>query len=302
MGKDPEIDLTQTLREFALERLDVDLMGVAPAERLEDGPEGGRPTDYMPTARSVVVLAAKIPDAAVEVAGHYDEPGKTLGPYMWYGYVVPNWDLSSAASRLAKFLESRGYQGASLPAHRPQLQIWKPSRLFPSTCGDSRRPWRTRLQRPGTHPAVRTKTETGLDRHGCASRALAHVRRAQALPAGVLRTSVRQGLPHQGNDRTSIAHHRRKDFPTGAAAPHQMQVAVRRGRLPQDQGRDPARPHGRGLPGRTELDETSPARHGFESVHVRPAMRGLHLSVSGAAVRGLRRVTPVRRSGAAGPR
>ena len=115
MGKDPEIDLTQSLREFALERLDVDLMGVAPAERLEEGPEGGRPTDYMPTARSVIVLAAKIPDAAVEVAGHYDEPGKTLGPYMWYGYVVPNWDLSSAASRLAKFLEVRGYKALPFP-------------------------------------------------------------------------------------------------------------------------------------------------------------------------------------------
>ena len=115
MGKDPDIDLTQSLREFALERLDVDLMGVAPAERLEEGPEGGRPTDYMPTARSVIVLAAKIPDAAVEVAGHYDEPGKTLGPYMWYGYVVPNWDLSSAASRLAKFLEAKGYKALPFP-------------------------------------------------------------------------------------------------------------------------------------------------------------------------------------------
>lgn len=106
-----EADLTRDLRQFALERLEVDLLGVSPAERLSGGPEGGRPTDYLPQARSVVVLALKIPDAAVEVAGHYDEPGKTLGPYMWYGYVVPNWDLSSAASRLAKFLEARGFKG-----------------------------------------------------------------------------------------------------------------------------------------------------------------------------------------------
>lgn len=42
------------------------------------------------------MLAAKIPDAAVEVAGRHDKQGKTLGPCMWYGYVVLNWDLSSA--------------------------------------------------------------------------------------------------------------------------------------------------------------------------------------------------------------
>ena len=48
----------------------------------------------MPGARSVIVLAAKIPDAAVEVAGRHDEQGKTFGPRTWYGYVVLNWDVS----------------------------------------------------------------------------------------------------------------------------------------------------------------------------------------------------------------
>jgi epoxyqueuosine reductase len=113
--KVPEADLTHNLRAFAQEQLDVDLVGVAPAERLGGAPEGARPTDYLPTATSVVVLAAKIPDGAIEVAGHYDEPGKTLGPYMWYGYVVPNWDLSTAASRLARFLEKSGYAGLPFP-------------------------------------------------------------------------------------------------------------------------------------------------------------------------------------------
>lgn len=115
MPKVSEADLTRSLREFAMERLDVDLVGVAPAERLQEGPEGGRPKDYLPEAKSVVVLAAKIPDGAIEVAGHYEEQGKTLGPYMWYGYVVPNWDLSTAATRLARFLEKTGYTGIPFP-------------------------------------------------------------------------------------------------------------------------------------------------------------------------------------------
>ncbi|NLE10784.1 MAG: epoxyqueuosine reductase [Actinobacteria bacterium] len=111
----PDDTLTHDLRETALGMASIDLMGVAAAERLDGAPEGNRPSDYLPGATSVVVLAAKIPDGAIEVAGHYDEPGKTLGPYMWYGYVVPNWDLSSAAAGVARFLEKRGFRALPFP-------------------------------------------------------------------------------------------------------------------------------------------------------------------------------------------
>ena len=110
-----EIDLTETVRELAVECLGVDLFGVAPIHRFSGAPEGRRPTDYLPNAKSVVVCADKIPDAAVDVAGHYDEPGKTLGPYMWFGYVTPNWELSSATYRLVKFLEVRGFKALPFP-------------------------------------------------------------------------------------------------------------------------------------------------------------------------------------------
>jgi epoxyqueuosine reductase len=105
-----DIDLTETLKELAVERLGLELFGVASVDRFSGAPEGRRPTDYMPRAKSVVVCATKLPDAAIDVAGRYDEPGKTLGPYMWYGYVTANWDLSSAASRLTKFLETKGFK------------------------------------------------------------------------------------------------------------------------------------------------------------------------------------------------
>lgn len=115
MAPRPDAELTNDLRNFALGQMDMDLVGVAAVERLAGGPEGGRPTDYLPAATSVVVLAAKIPDGAIEVAGHYADEGKTLGPYMWYGYVVPNHDLSSAAARLARWLERRGFAAIPFP-------------------------------------------------------------------------------------------------------------------------------------------------------------------------------------------
>jgi len=110
-----KIDLSESVKEFAVERLEVDLFGIAPVMRLEGGPEGGHPADYMPNAKSVVVCADKIPDGVIEVAGHYEEPGKTLGPYMWYGYPILNWDLSSAARRLVRFLEIKGFKGLPFP-------------------------------------------------------------------------------------------------------------------------------------------------------------------------------------------
>ena len=110
-----DIGLTESIREFAVERLGIDLVGVAPVGRFEGGPKEGRPADYLPKATSVIVFAAKIPDAVIEVAGHYEEPGKTLGPYMWYGYVTMNWDLSTAARGLVRFLERKGFKGLPFP-------------------------------------------------------------------------------------------------------------------------------------------------------------------------------------------
>jgi epoxyqueuosine reductase QueG len=115
VAETPDVALTKKLRDFAFERLDVDLFGVAPVERLEGAPAGARPTDYLPAARAVIVVGVKIPDGAIAVAGHYEEPGKTLSPYMWYGYVVPNEELSVAAARLARLLEKNGYTGLPFP-------------------------------------------------------------------------------------------------------------------------------------------------------------------------------------------
>ncbi|MFN2168654.1 MAG: hypothetical protein ACK2U9_20665 [Anaerolineae bacterium] len=109
---DPE--LTRDVREVAL-AAEVDLFGVTPVDRLAHGPEGARPTDYLPSARTVVVLAKKMLDTVIERAGRYDEEGKTLGPYMWYGYPILNWELSTAAARVARALEREGFKALPFP-------------------------------------------------------------------------------------------------------------------------------------------------------------------------------------------
>lgn len=107
--------LRRRLEDLALEGSSADLFGVASPDRFDGAPAGNGPADYLPGVRAVIVLGMKIPEGVMDVAGHYDEPGKTMGPYMWYGYVVPNWDLSSAAARVAKALERAGFKGLPFP-------------------------------------------------------------------------------------------------------------------------------------------------------------------------------------------
>lgn len=119
---------TSDMKAFATEVLGIDLIGVAPIERFKEAPEENQPTFYMPNARSVVVIASRILPMLSAVAGHYEEPGKTLEPYMWFSYPVLNWNLSWMAMRVAKFLGSGGYQ--SLPFPPTTFVGWRSKELF----------------------------------------------------------------------------------------------------------------------------------------------------------------------------
>jgi epoxyqueuosine reductase QueG len=106
--------LTRNLKDKA-KLLGADLTGVASVDRFEKGPRETNPLYYLPDAASVVVLALQIPRGVIELAGHYREEGKTLGPYMWYGYPVLNWTLSQIAYEVTKFLDSKGYKAIPFP-------------------------------------------------------------------------------------------------------------------------------------------------------------------------------------------
>ncbi len=92
-----------------------DLIGFAPVERFDNGPEKTHPKYYMPTARSVVVIAIGYPQSIGEVWGTYEEEGRTPAPYMWFGFAQLNWDLSRIALKIAKLLEARGYRSLPMP-------------------------------------------------------------------------------------------------------------------------------------------------------------------------------------------
>ena len=106
--------LTDDLKNRAI-IMGVDLVGIAPVDRFKHAPDLKKPQYYMPDARSVVVLATRIMEGLCDVHGSYEEEGKTIGPYMWHGYVMLNWANSWVAIQVAKLLEDSGYKAFPFP-------------------------------------------------------------------------------------------------------------------------------------------------------------------------------------------
>lgn len=101
--------LTAAVAEKLLD-LGADLVGIAPVSRFANAPEGHRPTDFMPECKSVISIGLHLFQGMADVWGEHDEPGKTITPYLFYGYGLTNLEAARIASRVARLLEYRGYK------------------------------------------------------------------------------------------------------------------------------------------------------------------------------------------------
>lgn len=106
--------LSEEIRSVAM-NTGADIVGFAPVERFDGGPEKTHPRYYVPKAKSVVVVAIGYPRSLGEVWGTFDEEGGTPTPYMWFGFAQLNWDLSRVALKIAKISEARGYRSLPIP-------------------------------------------------------------------------------------------------------------------------------------------------------------------------------------------
>lgn len=113
------MSLKEEIKKYALDELDIDLVGVTGVDRLVGAPEGHRPTDLLPGAKSVIVMATRLPLGAVQAIFRAHEDGLRHAQciYSTHGYsLIPNLSLKYASYKMARFLEKRGYISTPLPS------------------------------------------------------------------------------------------------------------------------------------------------------------------------------------------
>ena len=131
---------------------------------LQESPEGRRPTDILPTARSVIVGGVHIIDSVCE-----DLP-ETRYEYTNQFYVL-NGVLGVGSTKVARLLEDLGYRAIPIPAAYPRINKESDGSLFAQTrcrSGWAGRDWAE--QSPHYSP-VWGKGEVGFGDHGSAHHA-----------------------------------------------------------------------------------------------------------------------------------
>jgi epoxyqueuosine reductase len=113
------MSLTESVKKHALDELDMDYVGIASVDRFSGAPEGHRPADILPDARSVIVMAVRLPQGAVQaVFRSYEDDHRFLQCiYGTHGYALtPNYHLVFASYRMARFLEKKSFLTTPLPS------------------------------------------------------------------------------------------------------------------------------------------------------------------------------------------
>ncbi|MBN1534163.1 MAG: hypothetical protein JXA20_15940 [Spirochaetes bacterium] len=101
--------------------LGMDLCGIADAAMVdEQAPDGFRPADLLEGARSVVIIAQRMPAGSLRTSGAGDAGGVLFLRSFWNSGLL----LDAAAQTLARFIEERtGAPAVPIPAYTP-LRIY----------------------------------------------------------------------------------------------------------------------------------------------------------------------------------
>jgi epoxyqueuosine reductase QueG len=92
-----------------------DLVGVGSIDRFDNTPEETNPRHYMPTAQAVISVGIRVADGVCDVWGDYTQPGKSVSPYLFYGYGLINMELGRIVNLVAKRLEAKGHKALIFP-------------------------------------------------------------------------------------------------------------------------------------------------------------------------------------------
>lgn len=114
--------LTAKLKGFIFDQ-GADLVGIAPVDRFAQAPEGHRPEDYLPGARSVVVIAIRLLDSIIDALPE-------SRPRYTEHFFATNTELNISANRTARFLVKQGFSSAPIYYSGGEVRIPYPAPFF----------------------------------------------------------------------------------------------------------------------------------------------------------------------------
>ena len=109
--------ITRQIKNFLMSERGMDIVGVCTAEALSNEPEGYRPNDILPSARSVIVFGRRLLNGAVQAQFRRLEDGMKFAEsiYSTYGLeLIPNWTMAITSYYLANYIENT-FGGATQP-------------------------------------------------------------------------------------------------------------------------------------------------------------------------------------------
>lgn len=101
---------SQIVKDYCINELGVDKVGIANIERFKDAPKDMSPTSIMPQARSVIVFIKQIPRGCYRGI----EEGTHWASYTLFGYTGIARALNATGYKLSCFLEHNSYEGVPL--------------------------------------------------------------------------------------------------------------------------------------------------------------------------------------------
>lgn len=111
---------TETIKNYILSDCRMDSVGIAPVSALAGEPEGHRPEDILPGAKSVIVFTRRIPDGVIQAAFRSREDGNADAHSIYAAYgsdLTPNMNVFFMQFNIAQFIEMTfGYTAMPVPS------------------------------------------------------------------------------------------------------------------------------------------------------------------------------------------